>query len=152
MLLGIFWHGTKTWKELSQQNREEKNGVLTALMFPMSLLLLLARAIPLAFSQYFRSPSFPNEGMSLISGCWLTHSRLQRKVLEMEWLLLRKQALFALFQGALELGSAFSGEPLLPVEHGEKYSWQPMLLGRWMIVFCSCCRVLGDPGFTSRYN
>lgn len=45
--------------------------------------------------------------------------------------------------GALELGSALGGEPLLPVEHGERYSWQPMLLGRWMIVFCSCTVFLG---------
>lgn len=53
---------------------------------------------------------------------------------------------------ALKDGFVFSGEPSLPGEHGEKYSWQPMLLGRWMIVFCSCHRVLGDPAFTSRYN
>lgn len=63
-----------------------------------------------------------------------------------------EEAGFLYQYGAPELGSVFSGEPPLPVEHGEKYSWQPVLLGRWMIVFCSCHRVLGDPGFTSRYN
>ena len=63
-----------------------------------------------------------------------------------------EEAGFLYQYGALELGSVFSGEPPLPVEHGEKYSWQPVLLGRWMIVFCSCHRVLRDPGFTLRYN
>lgn len=63
MLLGnlwFFWHGIEACKELSQKNREGKNGVLMALVFPTSLLLLLARAIPLTWSQYSRSPSFLN--------------------------------------------------------------------------------------------
>lgn len=70
-----------------------------------------------------------------ISGCWLLGSRGR----SWRWNARSsfEEAGFLYQYGALELGSAFSGEPPLPVEHGEKYSWQPMLLGRWMIVFCS---------------
>lgn len=70
-----------------------------------------------------------------ISGCWLLGSRGR----SWRWNARSsfEEAGFLYQYGALELSSTFSGEPPLPVEHGEKYSWQPMLLGRWMIVFCS---------------
>lgn len=144
--LGIFWHGIETCaKNFFKGNREE-----------WSLHSCCQRHCFCLLQEQFhwQCLAAPEVPYSWISGCWLTPSTLQRNtgVLDMETKVFTWGSRLSLpvwgpwtWLGVQWRAPAACGA-------GEKYSWQPVLLGRWMIVFCSCHRVLGDPGFPSRYN
>lgn len=148
MLSGDFlaWYWNMR-KELFQKKQRREEGSMHSCYLTHCLCLLQEEF-------HWQQLAAPEVPYSWISGFWLTPSRLQRNrgVLDIETKVIIPGSSFLYQYRALKLGFVFSGEPPLPGEHGEKYSWQLVLLGRWMIVFCSCHRVLGDPAFTSRYN
>lgn len=117
-------------KESVKRNKEMKISVCLHLGLPMPP--LLSPTVPLT-----KSCCFESRLLTLLAGTFYAPGKcrcLARSAVEEDSFLHQYKA--------LELVSVFSGKPLMSMEHGERYSWQPVLLGRWVIycvLFLSQC-------------